>query len=149
MIRIITALFIKETLACAARDAEIALDEKKRGAEEYRTKLEDFFCAADTDGNGTISEEEFQKALSNATIKTYLSLLDLNVKEVEPLFKLLDDGDGVVTIEEFCRGVTGLKGEARALDVTMLKHEQFKALRALSDIKYELHGIRSSLPKPR
>eukprot|EP00930_Biecheleria_cincta_P000550 TRINITY_DN10121_c0_g1_i2.p1 TRINITY_DN10121_c0_g1~~TRINITY_DN10121_c0_g1_i2.p1 ORF type:complete len:554 (-),score=65.44 TRINITY_DN10121_c0_g1_i2:370-2031(-) len=33
MIRIITALFIKETLACAARDAEIALEEKKKAGE--------------------------------------------------------------------------------------------------------------------
>eukprot|EP00441_Pelagodinium_beii_P037871 CAMPEP_0197640518 /NCGR_PEP_ID=MMETSP1338-20131121/14781_1 /TAXON_ID=43686 ORGANISM="Pelagodinium beii, Strain RCC1491" /NCGR_SAMPLE_ID=MMETSP1338 /ASSEMBLY_ACC=CAM_ASM_000754 /LENGTH=228 /DNA_ID=CAMNT_0043213379 /DNA_START=211 /DNA_END=897 /DNA_ORIENTATION=+ len=138
MIRIVTALFIKETLSCAANDAEIALEEKRRSAMRYQAKLEEFFCSADVDGDGNLSQDEFTAALSNPEVLRYLTVLDIQIKEVSPLFSLLDDGDGLVTIAEFCGGITHLKGQARALDVTILQHDNLKIRKELQDIKSDL-----------
>ena len=40
MIRVVTALFIKETLASAANDAEMVIEESRRMAVEYQERLE-------------------------------------------------------------------------------------------------------------
>eukprot|EP00931_Biecheleriopsis_adriatica_P075427 TRINITY_DN49292_c0_g1_i1.p1 TRINITY_DN49292_c0_g1~~TRINITY_DN49292_c0_g1_i1.p1 ORF type:complete len:588 (-),score=116.96 TRINITY_DN49292_c0_g1_i1:39-1772(-) len=131
VIRIISALFLKETLSCASNDAELALDERRRAAENYKMKLEELFGAADLDGDGCITQEEFNTALGNKQIQHYLSVLEIQVQDVDPLFALLDDGDQNVTIEEFVNGITHIRGNARALDVIMLKHD-------ITSIKTEL-----------
>ena len=40
VIRVVTALFIKETLASAANDAEMVIEESRRMAIEYQERLE-------------------------------------------------------------------------------------------------------------
>ena len=40
VIRVVTALFIKETLASAANDAEMVIEESRRMAVEYQERLE-------------------------------------------------------------------------------------------------------------
>lgn len=41
VIRVVTALFIKETLASAANDAEMVIEESRRMALEYQARLEE------------------------------------------------------------------------------------------------------------
>merc|ERR1719188_2550932 len=52
MFRIITALFLRDTLALASSDAETAVQEKIKQRERYAAKLMDFFIAADTSADG-------------------------------------------------------------------------------------------------
>lgn len=124
VIRVITALFIKETLACAANDAEIAMEEKRKTAEVFQTKLEMLFESMDVDADGLLSQDEVHEALSNPLVVRYLSTLELHMKDVEFIYKLLDDGDGMLTIKEFCHGLSRLKGVAQSHDVVLLLHEQ-------------------------
>lgn len=65
VIRIVTALFLKETLASAAQDADMQMDELRGNARDYQRKLEELFLAADADGNGTLSATEFVEAMSS------------------------------------------------------------------------------------
>ena len=52
VIRIVTALFLKETLASAALDSDMVMEDNRRAAVEAQTKLEELFRAADDDGDG-------------------------------------------------------------------------------------------------
>ena len=57
-------------------------------------------------------------------------MLDLEVHDAEVLFDLLDNNaDGELCFEEFLKGVTRLKGQARSMDiVAMLRaHDQTHA----------------------
>eukprot|EP00930_Biecheleria_cincta_P073623 TRINITY_DN60902_c0_g1_i1.p1 TRINITY_DN60902_c0_g1~~TRINITY_DN60902_c0_g1_i1.p1 ORF type:complete len:583 (+),score=93.52 TRINITY_DN60902_c0_g1_i1:127-1875(+) len=141
VVRIITALFIKETLACAANDASIAMEEKRLEAIKSRDRLEDLFDTLDSDGDGMISEDEFLHALSNPIVCSYMDLLEISVKEVSPLFNLLDDGDGLVDINEFCDGISNLKGHARAMDVVAMQHENLKIQHKCNEIASKLDAL--------
>ena len=109
----------KETLASAANDADMQMEENRKTARDYQNKLEDLFRAVDEDGNDWLSPEEFVQALSLPSVQRYLAILDLKVSDCRPLFEILDDGDGKITIAEFCKGLMQLKGHARALDMVV------------------------------
>eukprot|EP00441_Pelagodinium_beii_P025890 CAMPEP_0197677246 /NCGR_PEP_ID=MMETSP1338-20131121/88090_1 /TAXON_ID=43686 ORGANISM="Pelagodinium beii, Strain RCC1491" /NCGR_SAMPLE_ID=MMETSP1338 /ASSEMBLY_ACC=CAM_ASM_000754 /LENGTH=222 /DNA_ID=CAMNT_0043258043 /DNA_START=44 /DNA_END=712 /DNA_ORIENTATION=+ len=148
VIRIVTALFIKETLMCAANNAELAMEDKRRAGEDYRRRLEEFFHSVDGDGDGNLTDEEFLEALQLPGVQAYLNVLDINMKELAHLFQLLDDGDGVITINEFCTGITHLKGQARALDITLLHHEALKIQTECSRLKDGMEYLAKSLGCP-
>ena len=59
--------------------------------------------------------------------------MDVSIRDTGPLFEILDDGDGLITITEFCKGLLQLKGMARALDIIVLQRENAKVLRECRD----------------
>ncbi|CAE7577260.1 Scn11a [Symbiodinium natans] len=119
-LRVITAVFLKDTLEAAANDAEHQVTEKLKRKAQYVEKLEAMFKAIDDTGNGMITEERLNALLSNSTVRAYLETLDLAVPEGTALFHILDNGDGEVTLEEFIDGILRCKGPARAIDQVAL-----------------------------
>mmetsp|Transcript_4623 Transcript_4623/g.10907 ORF Transcript_4623/g.10907 Transcript_4623/m.10907 type:complete len:541 (-) Transcript_4623:273-1895(-) len=148
VIRIVTALFLKETLTCADDDAAVALKEKSRRTRVYKEKLREVFLAADKDGDGNLTPEEFFSTLGLPKVRSYLSLLEVNIKDCDPLFEILDDGDGVITIEEFCKGILHLKGQASALDIIMLQRENRRIQIACHEIRRTLKNFVKVLQVP-
>jgi len=142
IIRIITAVFIGETMKAAQSDAVTAVQERMKQSDDYMQKLKEVFEAADTSADGVLSKEEFMGMLDVPRIKHYLGLLEIEVHDAEGLFDLLDDGDQQVTLSEFVCGITRMKGQARSADMVSLMydnkitHEQGKeALRVLLRIE--------------
>ncbi|CAE8584272.1 unnamed protein product, partial [Polarella glacialis] len=123
IMRIITAIFIKETLGVAADDAMEAVHERMSSQAKYQKMLHQMFEAADCSGDGHLSRDEFREALSHPAAKHYLSHLELHVHEVDDLFDLLDSGNDQVSYNEFVKGVLRLKGQARSMDVVAIMHD--------------------------
>jgi len=134
VLRIVTALFLKETLESAAQDAEIVIEETRRTAIKYQEKLVELFNYFDDDADGHLSPEEFIEAMSLPSVQQYLRFLDVGVRDVRPLFDILSDGNGLITISEFCKGLMQLKGQARALDMVLLQHDSAKLLSRCEEI---------------
>merc|ERR1712008_94826 len=65
MIRIISALFLKETLAQASHDTETMVLERQRRGQKLRRELEDLFDEADLAGDGSMALEEWDALLSH------------------------------------------------------------------------------------
>ena len=103
--RVITALFLKDTLQVASADAEMVMQERVLKRAKYIDKLNELFSKADTSGDGKISLEEFKEMMEMPQVQTWFQMLDLEVHEVVSLFNLLDDGDGLITHDEFLNGV--------------------------------------------
>jgi len=122
LIRIITALFLKETLQAAANDTEMVIRLKMSEKAKCAKKLDELFSAIDTTGDGVIQVDEFIAFLGHSEVQAYFNVLELDVHEAASIFRLLDDGDGLIRRDEFIRGVTSLKGQARSQDVVMLQH---------------------------
>merc|ERR1712113_12961 len=120
VICIIQALFLKDTLECAANDAEMMVQERLDLKRNTLDKLRAVFMVADTSGDGFLTLDELEEVLSIPQVKGYMELLELEISEVSALFDLLDSGDQVISIEEFTTGVMRLKGEARSLDVVCI-----------------------------
>jgi len=141
IIRIITALFLKETLQVAGQDQEMMVAEQMRRKNTYADKLRHVFEEADTSGDGMVSYDEFQTVLDDEEFKAVLTMLDLQVHEVSGLFDLLDDGDGCISFEEFVSGVVRLKGQAQAVDVVTILYENQKMVRKLQLIHQKVFWL--------
>jgi hypothetical protein len=122
IIRVITALFLKETLQAAASDADVMIQVHKKEREKYASKLRNLFMAADTSGDGAVSYEEFTCVLNIPEAKSYLATLELAAHDVDNLFNLLDDGDGQISLDEFINGCIRLKGTAKSQDLIAVLH---------------------------
>eukprot|EP00913_Durusdinium_trenchii_P018878 g17739.t2 len=133
VIRVITAVFLRETLEAANNDAELIVQERLRQKAKYVKKLEGIFVAMDESGDGMLTEEEMTPGLSERNegvrtellmdhrVQAYLSSMDLDLSEGEALFRLLQNGEGMVTYEDFIDGVMRCKGPAKAIDQICLQ----------------------------
>jgi len=122
----------------AANDVELMIQERMKEKAKYIHKLQEFFRASDTSGDGKISASEFQEILSDPEVRTWLQMLDLEVHEAKILFTLLDNGDGLVTYDELCEGALRLKGQARSMDIVCVLHD-------LRELIYHSRKIESAL----
>lgn len=136
VMRLIGALFLKQTLAVAASDAEkmtmIKLKEKQKLAEGIR----EVFLEADVDHNGKLSVKEFEQMLYDPRVGKYFASLELEVAEVATLFQLLAADDGVADYEEFLEGALKLTNSVKTVDVIQILHAN-QTLQKQVQIVYE------------
>jgi len=120
VLRVITAVFIAETQRVVSTDDEIAILKKERAREVYIEKMREIFNEIDDSEDGLVSKEEFHQLVTDPIMRNWLSTMDLEVTELETVFKLLDDGDGAIAVDEFIKGVSRMRGQAKAIDVVNL-----------------------------
>merc|ERR1719324_697857 len=124
IIRVITALFLKNTLAVAANDEETAREDRKRKNQQDLSHLKAIFKKADTDQSGFVTLKEFTRVMKKPRVAHWLAAVGLEVSELEKLFALMDDGDdGQVSIEEFTDGAMRIRGDAKSSDLVHLTWE--------------------------
>lgn len=145
VIRVITAIFLKETLEAAKNDKAIVFEEKMRQKKKYIGKLREVFTKVDADGSGQLSLVEFQEVIQDDEVRQVLADLELDVHEVQGLFALLDTGDGTISFDEFISGVMRLRGSAKSVDLMTLLFENKKILDRLSELHSEVLHCRKLL----
>jgi hypothetical protein len=118
--RIISALFLKETMGIASADAECMVREKIKDSANFRKKLNALFVAADVSGNGNLTEDELNEFLEHEQVQVLLNKLGVDASDSHLLFKLLDTGSGCITRASFMHGIQRLKGEAKSMDLIPL-----------------------------
>mmetsp|Transcript_38446 Transcript_38446/g.86559 ORF Transcript_38446/g.86559 Transcript_38446/m.86559 type:complete len:575 (-) Transcript_38446:30-1754(-) len=122
--RVIAALFLKQTLSVAGSDEDMVTMEKMKEKEKFANQLRRMFHTFDTSGDGYLSPDEFQALCDSPLLAQMLNALELELYEIETLYKILDDGQGQVSFEEFLGGALRLKGNARSIDAITISHEQ-------------------------
>jgi Ca2+-binding EF-hand superfamily protein len=122
VIEVITGVFLHQTFKVANLDDGILLNETKREAKSQTEKMIRFFENADKDGNGELSPDEFREILEKDKVREWLSAMGLDVVHVEKVFQLFDiNGDGNLTAEELIAGTLQLKGQAKAMELALLR----------------------------
>jgi len=142
IIRIISAMFLKDTLAEAAKDERWAVQQREEDKMRTARKIKELFTHADSSGDGSVSAEEFREIFKDSKTRTWCELMDLDVSDVDGLFHLLDDGDGVLRYNEFVDGMLRMKGPASTRDVLTLTRESQKIVaecRRLRSLLVDLH----------
>jgi len=135
LMKVISAVFIKQTLQVASRDQEKIAAEQAQATKGLVDRCKQAFKLADTSHDGTVTVAELVAAASSPEVKAYLAANELDVTEVPRVFELLDVGnDGTLNFDEFVTGVERLRGGARQLDVASLEHETKRMLTELSQI---------------
>mmetsp|Transcript_22315 Transcript_22315/g.51697 ORF Transcript_22315/g.51697 Transcript_22315/m.51697 type:complete len:616 (-) Transcript_22315:60-1907(-) len=150
LIRVISAIFLKDTLDVVQNDSEQMLVNQLKKRSEDVQKLEGVFRAIDKEGTGLITEDRLDEVLCSKDVVAYLQTLDVDVHEGHALFRLMDNGDGEVTLDEFIDGIMRCKGPARAIDQVALHVEVKNLDQKLNEIlKCMKPTASSSLVSPR
>jgi len=120
VIRIITAIFLKDTLAVASSDTEMIVMEQTKKKQMLLSKLEQAFKAIDMSGDGKLSKDEFLAFIAHSGMRSWLQTMELPVDDASALFGMLADSSGEVSYDDFLKGVIRLKGQARSMDVVRI-----------------------------
>ncbi|CAK9066434.1 unnamed protein product [Durusdinium trenchii] len=151
VLNVVNAVFVQSTMKVAHADDEIVAHEKAKSQEAYRRRVSKLFWEADISGDGFIDFSEFKRLLEHPQLQVWLYQLEIETGDLEGLFRLLDDGDGEISLEEFEAGVMKLKGFARAFDLNKLQR-QVRKMNAKMDLLIHNSGLshfRNDKPKGR
>jgi len=142
--RIIGALFLKQTMEVASIDAEKLAMENMKRRDKFAASLREIFEAADTSGDGSINCAEFDKMLRDETVIKHFESLDLDVEEVTALFSVLSSDDGDADYEEFLAGALKMNSSARTIDSVQVMHNQLKMAQSINRILEYMPSVECS-----
>jgi hypothetical protein len=114
--RVIGALFLKDTMAVSARDAENCAMNQLKHKGESAEKLRIVFLEADINGSGAVDLEEFEIMMDQPHVVKMFGSLGLDVDEVAAFFTVLSADDGSADYNEFITGALYLATSAPTLD---------------------------------
>jgi voltage-gated sodium channel len=140
VMRVIAALFLKQTMAVAAVDEERAAMMKLKERERFANELRQVFVEADESKDGSLSKEEFVAMMRNPNIVEHFEKLDLEPDEVTALYGVLSADDGEADYEEFLDGALKMKSSARTIDTVQIMHQQLRMQRCIEFIIARLGG---------
>lgn len=133
---LVTAVIVEKMLKIAkAQEVELAKEAEKVKKKNIQV-LNELLTTIDADNSGMLSTEEFMAALDNPKVKTMLDCIDVPLEDLEEVWSILDDGDGIITIKDFKNGLRRTKGNAKAKDIV----EIIKRLRQTGVRHAELHS---------
>jgi Ca2+-binding EF-hand superfamily protein len=122
LMNLITAVIVENAFSIAKDDEEMkAKQVEKRNQDEIKG-LAIMFKDLDEDQSGELNKREFLNALTKPKFLNKLKMLDMKEEDCYEVWDLLDDGDGLLTVEEFTGGLRRMKAGARSKDILdMLK----------------------------
>lgn len=128
VMNVTVAIFVNSAMdASSVRSRDIAKKAKEEGEATCKS-LQQVFMDADNDGNGTLSKEEFEKAISEKNLLGRLHSAGIDVESAAQLFDILDmDGSGTLDGNEFVEGVLRSRGYAQNKDLVGLRCDVWRA----------------------
>jgi len=146
VLSVITSVFIQETFKVATIDDKIMIMTKERARKTHMTKMETLFAKMDENGDGVVDIDEFKHMLSNQELSTWLSAMELDVRDKVQLFHLIDaDESGELSIGELVDGISRLKGAARNYDLVQLQNDNKELLKVAQVMQGQLQQIENRL----
>jgi len=131
---VISAVFVQQTMSVVQNDEDIMIMRKRKEAEGYNRKLKSLFRALDTDEDRCLCREEFDQVKTNNDLKVWMGALDIDPNDLDGLFDLLDNGDDLVSLDEFLSGATRVRGFAKSIDLAQLQRVVDRLDRTMTDL---------------
>lgn len=141
IIRVITAMFLKETLATANRDLELVIQEKMDDKDRLNASLKRLQEEMDAGNDGFVTWEDLDTMCQDRRAVAWLHSLNLSVQEVNTLFELLVNDEGKCSWHDFISGVKKYRGNVKGIDVATLQREHEKVLHKIKELKKYLHTL--------
>jgi voltage-gated sodium channel len=123
---LLTAVVVFKAIDARDNDTEMIAFRIKLQYCQMRAELYKIFQEVDEDGSGKLTKEEFLDVLDDVAFIRKMKQLDIDLVELPEIFGILDDGDGVLTAEEFISGLMKMHGPCQSKDMlkatrTMMK----------------------------
>merc|ERR1711953_1116546 len=90
------------------------------------SEVQTLFQESDVDGDGSLSWPEFKDKLDDVRVMALFSKLGIDVESQSKkgLFTQFDlNGDGTIEIDEFATALQSVHGNARSIDMMVLRHD--------------------------
>ncbi|CAE8691877.1 unnamed protein product, partial [Polarella glacialis] len=123
LMNLVTAIIVENAVSHARNDEERTLQYRERRRSKELVNLKQLFTLTDSDGDGNLSWDEFQLSFSDPDTCNRWKLMDFEPEECQDLFRLLDEGDGLIDTDEFFEGLSKMKGSAQSKDVFALRRQ--------------------------
>jgi len=124
VLSVVQAVFIQQTIKSAQNDDNMQIELKDKEKSRFADKLKKVFIQLDSSGDGLVSWQEFEAVMeNNSDVQQILDVLEVDVRDVAAVFQLLDDGEGTLDSDQFVKGVTSMRGQAKEITIlTILTH---------------------------
>lgn len=139
--RIMSALFVKQTMDVAKIDAERAAYIRMEEREKVLVTLRNIFRLGDTSGDGFLHKEEFEAMMEKQEVLDMFQEIELAAPELSLLFNLLSEDDGAADQDEFLFGALHLKNPVQTMDIIQVLHEQMVMKRAMKGVREDLQTL--------
>jgi len=134
IMHVVVAVIVQNTLEHASHCKEEHAQIKEQREKAILMKIVEVFEEADTDGDGELTRQEFLKSLDNAKVLQHLHEINVDVRQAENLFDILDyDCSGNLDACEFIEGVMMARGEAKAKDILAVQCDMWRVENRLMD----------------
>jgi len=132
VMHVVVAVIVQNTVEHASQRSKEEQSAKDSREKVAMNKIINVFMAADVDGDGSITKEEFINSLSNPVVITQLHEVNVDIRQAESLFEILDyDESGCLDANEFIEGVMTARGEAKSKEILTVQCDVWKAERRL------------------
>jgi len=142
---LITAIIVETAFSIAESDANSQARELEMKKKAELASLAEIFLEIDVDGSGELTSDEFFGALRNKKVKQMLDVLDVQASELEEVWYVLDDGDGLLTIKEFTTGIRRMRGQAQAKDLADTVKRLRHATRSADELLQQTTSFHSAI----
>eukprot|EP00931_Biecheleriopsis_adriatica_P073307 TRINITY_DN47618_c0_g1_i1.p1 TRINITY_DN47618_c0_g1~~TRINITY_DN47618_c0_g1_i1.p1 ORF type:complete len:651 (-),score=115.72 TRINITY_DN47618_c0_g1_i1:8-1918(-) len=124
VLNVVTGVFCHTAIESANSDKDIAIRVQLANHKNYVKAIKGMFQDMDVDGSNSITIDEFERTLSDASMKAYLASIEVDTVDAWTLFSLIDrDMSGCIDLDEFVTGCLNLRGPAKALHIAKMSYE--------------------------
>ncbi|CAE7729046.1 CACNA1G [Symbiodinium pilosum] len=142
VLNVVTAVFCQSAIESAQNDHVNIVQSILANKEAHKQKVGQLFnqlgAADETSG---ITFAMFEEKINSPEVREYFSAMGLDIWDAWTFFKLLDvDGGGEIEVEEFLMGCLRLRGQASAMDIQRIIHEQNWLIRSQGKFHTYMEG---------
>eukprot|EP00415_Alexandrium_ostenfeldii_P003924 UN3924 len=138
LVNVTSAVFITETTRVASDD-EVLMLRKQFVDRKNKRVLTELFNEIDESGDGIVTLQGFALVFEDDKVmRSLLELMDLEVRDVEELFQMMDDGSGLVDRDRFITSILSMRGHAKS-------SSQTRMMALVKSIHTKLGGISQGL----
>jgi len=124
-LNIILGIFVDRAMKTMATDGKERAKEHALEILDLERDVRDLLIQSEADGSGKISRADWNAALQEGHLTSYMDILGLSVKDLDDYFEHLANAskDGKVRVDRFIQGCMKGRGASSHLQVTMMRDE--------------------------
>ncbi|CAK9113547.1 Voltage-dependent T-type calcium channel subunit alpha-1I (CaVT.3) (Voltage-gated calcium channel subunit alpha Cav3.3) [Durusdinium trenchii] len=150
VLNVVTAVFCQAAVETAQNDHAAMVQSVLKNKKAHCEKLQHLFSTLGDQCTGTITFKMLQDRMNCPKVRAYFEVLGLDIWDAWSFFKLLDDdASGDVAVEDFLLGCLRLRGQASAIDMGKLLHDQTWLMKNLgkfqTHVAQEFHHLRKEI----
>jgi len=135
LMNVVTSVFVESTMQRSLMDRESVVVDEMSARKEFLNSIGSLFNEFDQDGDGTIDFEDMREQFQKPAVRVYFASLGVDANQIGRLFELLDrDKSGTIDREEFMFGCQHLKGEAKSLDMAIIRSDLQVMFQGILDV---------------